>query len=45
MKSFEFSYYTDTIRHEITIHATTKDEAVRIFKTNFGPTEFTCTEK
>lgn len=44
-KAFEFAYYSNGNRHEITIHASTKEDAVRIFKTNFGPTEFTVTER
>ena len=43
--AFEFAYYSNGVRHEITIHADTRDDAIRIFKTNFGTTEFTCTER
>lgn len=44
--TFAFSYYTeDGHRHEIEITADSKEDAIRIFKTNFGPTEFICTER
>ena len=49
-KAFEFEYYSRDntgrdIRHEITIHADTREDAERIFKTNFGSTPYNCKER